>query len=334
MPPLESTETSAAHTPSRRARRSLWCFEVIVMLVAASIMGWKEISASPDDFPTQKIIAIPSGSSLEQIALLLEDEHVIRSRLAFIALVQYRGAQSRIIAWDYFFAAPHDLYGVAQRLISGTRGIENIRITIPEGTSASGIGKILKKNHSEFNEAQFVALATPNEGYLFPDTYFFYSTATSGPIIETLRANFRKKTAALYNEALASKRNWEQVIIMASILEEEAGTPDDRRIVSVILWKRLEKQMPLQVDAPFAYAIGKNSATLSIDDLKIDSPYNTYRNKGLPPTPITNPGLDAIDAALHPKATPYFYYLSDKNGVMHYAKTFDEHKLNKERYLR
>jgi UPF0755 protein len=121
---------------------------------------------------------------------------------------------------------------------------------------------------------------------------------------------------------------------MASLIEEETATPEDRRIVSGILWKRLSSGMRLQVDATFAYTIGKGSLELTTEDLKSDSPYNTYRIYGLPPTPIVNPGLDAITAALHPTSSPYVYYLSDKNGVMHYSKTFEEHKLAKAKYLR
>ena len=121
---------------------------------------------------------------------------------------------------------------------------------------------------------------------------------------------------------------------MASIIEGEAVTPEDRRIVSGILWTRMKNGMRLGVDAPFAYIMGKGSLELTQTDLATTSPYNTYRVAGLPPTPINNPGIDAIAAALAPSSTPYLYYLSDKEGSMHYARTFAEHKLNKEKYLR
>jgi len=120
---------------------------------------------------------------------------------------------------------------------------------------------------------------------------------------------------------------------MASIIEKESLNGDERQIVSGILWKRISLGMPLQVDATFLYINGKASAELTKDDLNIDSPYNTYRNKGLPPGPINNPGLDAIVAALYPKDSPYLYYLHDKKGKVHYAKTFNEHVANKRKYL-
>jgi UPF0755 protein len=121
---------------------------------------------------------------------------------------------------------------------------------------------------------------------------------------------------------------------MASILEAEARTTETRKIISGILWKRMEIGMPLQVDAPFQYIIGKNTFQLTTNDLKFDSPYNTYKYKGLPPGPIGNPGLDAISATVNPIKTNYLYYLSDVRGNMHYAKTFAEHVINKEKYLK
>ena len=117
-------------------------------------------------------------------------------------------------------------------------------------------------------------------------------------------------------------------------MEEEGRTTDVRRTIAGILWKRLDMGMPLQVDAAFLYINGKTTFQLATSDLTVASPYNTYLNKGLPPTPITNPGLDAISATVTPIKTPYLYYLTDKNGVMHYAATYDGHLANKEKYLK
>lgn len=309
-------------------------FVLILLLLAGVLVAWSELTLVPQDFPVEEIITIPAGASLREIATLLEDTHVIHSQIAFALLVKLRNAESRLIAGSYLFASPLALGSVADRLLSGDHGIERLRVTLPEGTSVLGMGRIFKKTFAQFDAAQFAMLTQNSEGYLFPDTYFFFSNATSGPIVDMLKENFLTKTQTLHAEAAVNKKNWSEMMIMASIIEEEGVTPADRRIISGILWKRIAEHMHLQVDAPFAYAIGKNSTTLTIDDLSSSSPYNTYRNYGLPPTPISNPGLDAIDAALHPEVTPYFFYLSDKSGVIHYAKTFAEHKLNKERYLR
>ena len=160
------------------------------------------------------------------------------------------------------------------------------------------------------------------EGYLFPDTYLFLPGAETEQIIGTMRDNFKKKAGDIAQD----------IVIMASLIEKEVPASDDRRIVSGILWKRLEIGMPLQVDAVFPYITGKREVLL--DDLKINSPYNTYLYKGLPPGPIANPGLDAIEAARNPKETPYLYYISGKDGKTHFAKTYEEHLKNKEKYLR
>ena len=120
---------------------------------------------------------------------------------------------------------------------------------------------------------------------------------------------------------------------MASLIEKEADTAEDRRIVSGILWNRIDADMPLQVDAVFGYILDRSGYAPTGSDLEIDSPYNTYENRGLPPGPIANPGLDALTAALHPAATEYFYYLTGRDGLMYYAETFEEHKRNRELYL-
>jgi UPF0755 protein len=149
-----------------------------------------------------------------------------------------------------------------------------------------------------------------------------------------MRENFARQTQDYQEDILKSKKSLNDIVIMASIIEEEAnGSLESKRIVSGILWKRLSLKMPLQVDAPFTYYNGKNSYTLTKEDLAQDSPYNTYINKGLPPTAIANPGIDSIRAAIAPTQTDYLYFLSDKKGNMYYAKTFAEHKQNKELYL-
>src|SRR3989344_259098 len=143
---------------------------------------------------------------------------------------------------------------------------------------------------------------------------------------------FSKK--ALLGEIAAQKKTLDEIIIMASILEEEVKSTEDRKIVSEILWKRLKLGMGLNVDSALTYVLGKISAELTASDLKYDSRYNTYRYRGLPPTPISNPGMDAILAAMNPATTKYFYYLTGKDGKTYYAETLEKHALNKRKYLR
>jgi UPF0755 protein len=161
-----------------------------------------------------------------------------------------------------------------------------------------------------------------------------FATAKPEDIVDMLHEEYITQVATLQEDLRRSGKSEQDMVTMASILEGEVRTEEDRRLVSGILWKRIEKGMYLQVDATFSYLIGKGSAELTMTDLSLDSPYNTYRHKGLPPGPINNPGLDAMRAAINPEASPYYFYLSDKDGNTHYAKTFDEHKDNKAKYLK
>ncbi|MBI3075161.1 MAG: endolytic transglycosylase MltG, partial [Parcubacteria group bacterium] len=149
-----------------------------------------------------------------------------------------------------------------------------------------------------------------------------------------MRENFFKKIKPLETAIGDSGKNLHEILTMASLLEEEARAADTRRLIAGILWRRLKIGMPLQVDATFMYINGKNTFELTLEDLADDSsPYNTYTHKGLPPGPITNPGLDSIVAALYPKENPYLFYLADLSGTTYYSRTFDEHKEKKFRYL-
>ncbi|MDO8522752.1 MAG: endolytic transglycosylase MltG [bacterium] len=209
-----------------------------------------------------------------------------------------------------------------------------IAITIPEGLNFRQIGDLLEKN-GLFTKSDFIAVAQQEEGFLFPDTYRFYKDAKPADIISKMEENFNKKiTQDILDKIGAQKKSLKDIIIMASILEEEVKSTEDRKIVSGILWKRISLGMGLNVDAALTYVLGKTSAELTDKDLKYDTPYNTYRYRGLPPTPISNPGLDTIFAALNPTISKYFYYLTDKKGNAHYAVTLEEHSLNKFKYLR
>ncbi|TSC60995.1 MAG: UPF0755 protein, partial [Parcubacteria group bacterium Gr01-1014_107] len=207
------------------------------------------------------------------------------------------------------------------------------KITIQEGLNVFEIAELLQNHLPKFDKQKFLNLAEDKEGYLFPDTYFFAPNVKAETVIETMENNFKKKISELRLILEDSGRTTEEIVSMASILETEAKTEESRRIISGILWKRLEMEIPLQVDVTFKYINGKNTYQLTREDLKIDSPYNTYIYKGLPPGPISNPGLNALLAALEPKETEYLYFMSDKKGNFYYAVTFEEHVRNKSRYL-
>lgn len=199
-----------------------------------------------------------------------------------------------------------------------------ITVTIPEGLSVKQIGEILE-NAKLFSKDEFIKIAQKDEGYLFPDTYRFYKDAKPEDVVNKMKDNFNKKVMPDIPR---------DVIIMASLLEEEVRSTEDRKIVAGILWKRLDQGIGLNVDSALTYILGRASHELTVEDLKYDSPYNTYRYRGLPPAPISNPGLDAISSAANPEQSRYFYYLTDKDSAVRYAVTLEEHALNKRKYLR
>jgi UPF0755 protein len=322
-----------SNTEVRPTTRKRWPIFLLLAIFSVTLGVIINNSQSPEFFK-EKVVEIPGGYGGVAIASLLKKEGLIKSETLFLLSLRYFGNETSIPAGTYLFKEPMNVMRVAARFSEGDHGISRMKITIPEGLTAREMADIFAGNLPRFDKTEFIANAEKKEGYLFPDTYFFFSNATSGPVIEALDKTFILRTKDLQVEASIDKKNWHDIITMASIIEEEAVTSEDRRLVSGILWSRMDKGMRLQVDAPFVYLLGKGSAELSVDDLKTDSPYNTYTHDGLPPAAIANPSLDAIDAALHPTETKYLYYLSGLDGTMHYAKTFEEHKVNKEKYIR
>jgi UPF0755 protein len=195
------------------------------------------------------------------------------------------------------------------------------------------MAEIFSSRLKRVTKEEFMYEALPYEGFLFPDTYFFLPNATTESIITTLRATFDEKTSEVKGDITASGHDLEDVVIMASLLEKEASNYRDQQMIAGVLWNRLEDDMLLQVDATFLYTIGKGTFELTRSDLASDSPYNTYKHKGLPPTPIGNPGLRAIQAVLNPVEHEYLFYLADSDGVTHYSVTHDEHVRKKRIYF-
>lgn len=287
----------------------------------------------PAAFPHDTIITIESGSSFYDIADTLEESNVIRSPFLLRLFIFLWGNEKGIIAGDYLFLKPENVSHVARRIARGDFELRPVRVTIPEGSTVAQIATLLETSLRAFPTKQFLDLAEEKEGYLFPDTYFFPPNAKPETVIAKMAAIFEDKITTLRNDMDTFGHSLFDIVTMASLLEKEARTKETRRMISGILWKRLQLNMPLQVDAPFLSINGKSSRELTIDDLAIDSPYNTYKYRGLPKGPIGNPGLEALLDAVTPIQSPYLYYLADKNGVTHYAKTFEEHKHNKELYL-
>lgn len=289
--------------------------------------------APPANFPALTTIAIPKGTTLGGTADKLLAAGYIRSELSFKAFVFLFGGSKAVTAGDYFFENAQSVIPIAWRMVHGSYGLKLLRVTVPEGTTVFQIADLFKKRFSLFDPKVFIAEA--KEGYMFPDTYFFLPNVTAEDVITRMTENFNEQTRSLQADILLSGKSLADIVTMASIVEEEASDPVVQKVIAGILWNRIAIKMPLQVDATFAYYVnGKNSYTLSKSDLKKDSPYNTYTNKGLPPGPITSPGISALKAAISPTKTDYLYFLADLKGNTYYAKDFAGHQKNREKYLR
>lgn len=305
-----------------------------VIIVAVSAIFFIFIyTSAPTDYPTGKTVHIPENASLNSIANILADNNVVKSTLLFKIYTYTAFGQKKLKAGDYLMAYPESSLRISHRLINGEQNIPRIKVTLFEGYSVKDMARAIKKSVPDFDSNTFTDKAGKYEGYLFPDTYNFFSNVSPDEVIKTLQNAFDEKTRSLKTSS-SSGRSFDEIIKMASIVEKEATSTKDRGIIAGILWKRIDIGMPLQVDPPFFYFLNKDSSELTLNDLKIKSPYNLYLNKGLPPTPIDNPGLDAIIATMNPVKTSFWYYLSDKNGNMHYAVDHDGHVVNKEKYLR
>jgi UPF0755 protein len=304
---------------------ALFCIGVFAIIISASI--------APSAFPKGTIVRIPKDATVSETAAMLAAKNIIRSEFMYKAYVMLMRDGKGVQAGSYLFDQPQSALKVAYRTGYGATDIQKIKVTIPEGSSSKEIASIIKKSVPAFNSEDFLAHARKYEGYLFPETYFFNPDVQPDEVISEMRDNFDDAIGQVKSAIATSTHSLSDIIIMASIVEEEANNSDDRGIISGILWKRIEIGMPLQVDAPFYYLLGKGSSELTKDDLAAVSSYNTYVNKGLPSAPISNPGIDSIRAALNPSKTPYLYYLGDAKGVTHYAATHETHVANKQKYL-
>ena len=278
-----------------------------------------------------------------QIAQNLEKEKLIRSAIAFRLLVAQLGITTKIQAGDYQIPQNLSSQEIAKLL---TFGALDIWITFPEGQrieqQAETLVNKLKTADNEkyqFDKQDYIKEA--EEGYMFPDTYLISKDASASAIVKKLRGTFEDKvTKSLLGKGLNNGLTENEVIILASLIEREAKTNEERAIIAGILLNRIKDGMALQVDATVQYAKGYDESNKTWwpgitqeDYTSVKSPYNTYLYTGLPPAPISNPGLDSIRAAAEPISTPYYYYLHDSKGKIHYAKTGEEHQQNIQKYL-
>ncbi len=329
MPQTQTGWKDSVYLFFSRTRVSVW----VALCLALVFIGFAYYGCCviPAGFPVGSAVILKPGESLQTVTTQLHDAQVIQSPFVFRSLVILFGGEKKVIAGDYLLDHREGMFSLAYRFSHGRFGIDLVRLTIPEGWSVKDIATYITKTMPQFNTSEFLTLATQKEGYLFPDTYFVTPSVQPAALITMMENNFAAQIKTIPDIA-SSQKSLHDILVMASILEGEA-LPKDRATVAGILWKRLSLSIPLQVDSTFKYINGKDTYTLTKKDLAIDSPYNTYKYRGLPPGPINNPGIDAIKAALHPVTSSYLYFLTDRQGNIYYAETFDQHKRNKERYL-
>jgi UPF0755 protein len=306
---------------------------LIVLVFLPIIFFYFLAIRAPSNFPAGDIIIIESGQSVIEIAENFKVQNIVRSAFVLRAVVEVLEAEHEVLAGDYQFKRPISLFSVARRISTGAFGLEPTRVRILEGTTVEGMATILSEELPRFSEEDFLREAIGLEGYLFPDTYFFLPNADVNVVVRAMLDNFEQNLRKIAVDLAISGKPLNDIVVMASILEKEGTNLEDKKKIAGVLWNRLDIGMALQVDAPFVYFLGKNTYQLTFDDLQIDSPYNTYVNKGLPPTPIASPGLDSLKAAITPERSDYLFYLADHDGTTHFSETYAEHLKKKKLYL-
>ncbi len=316
---------------------SRFFLSLFLLCLGVALFGmwaFSHYQAPPQNFPINTPIEIKSGASISAIADQLAREQVVSSGALLYITLLWQYEPSDVKASVYIFDTPLSILDVAKRLTEGDFDTNLVSFTHVEGERASHIAEAAAEILPNFNSVTFLSKATPLEGKLFPETYRIPVTYNETQLIELMQGMYEQVLIPLRPTIASSSMTEHQVITLASIVEREANTPESMKMVSGILQNRLAINMPLQADASIEYTLDKPLKELTAEDLKVDSPYNTYTNRGLPPTPIGNPGKAAIEAVLFPTPSDYLFYITDNDGNFHYAKTFAEHNKNIEEYLR
>lgn len=299
-------------------------------------------AVDPDD-QDKIVFEVEKGSSARSIADNLEDEDLIVSEKSFVRTVEKEDLAEKVRYGKFVLSPSMTLREIVTILT--TEGTGELALTVPEGWTINDIDTKLTEmgliepgsfetcTRSCSFDFDFIQSGASLEGYLFPDTYFIDSAGfSSDTLINQMLQNFQNRFSEEMQQQLAdSGRTLYDTMIVASLIEKEVRTEGDLEIVSGIIWKRLDNDWLLGIDATLLYNESDNEITA--EDLAKDTPYNTRLNKGLPPTPISNPGLASIQAALNPEETKYWYYLTDSEGEVHYAEDNAEHESNKAKYL-
>jgi len=332
---------------------------ILFVIIGAAILGglyfWNQISLPASSSNEEVIFVINKGGGVKEIGSSLEKQGLIRSVYWFEVYVFLDGSQSQFIAGNYLLRKDMNTREAVKVLTSGQIASERT-VTIIEGWDIRDIAGYLEKEGVVTKDDFLLAGATADsrklipdkaydflvdkpadqglEGYLFPDTYRIYEDSTSSQIIERMLDNFNAKfTDQMKQDALEGNMNIYGIVTLASIIEKEVISDEDRKIAAGIFYDRLNLSVALQSDATVNYVTGKSELQPSAEDIKVDNPYNTYKYRGLPPGPICNPSLSALMAAIYPEKSDYFYFLTKPDGSTVFSKTYEEHLENKKKFL-
>ncbi len=330
-------------------KKLFFLFIIVVVIVVIGSYFWVRSSFAPKSGQSNfQAFVIPKGAGASLIANKLEKEGFINSALAFRFYTQLTGISKRILAGEYKISPHMSLIQIVGEL---TRGPLEIWVTVPEGLRREEIAEKfvsgLEKTGDEADEfrQEFWQESKDKEGYLFPDTYLFPKEASASAVVSRMRTTFDKRLTEFEGQVSASPLNLKEIVTLASILERETVTDEERPIVAGILKNRIDIGMGLQADATVQYALASSKCKtptadcewwprpLTREDITLDSPYNTYKYRGLPPGPIASPGISSLRAAINPATTDFLYYLHDPKGQVHYASTLEEHNANVSKYL-
>ncbi|MGG0848161.1 endolytic transglycosylase MltG [Peribacillus simplex] len=337
---------------------------LIVLIGIVGLVGFLYINSAmkpvdPDD-NTIKKVKIPIGSSVNGISTLLEEQGIIKDARVFKYYIKFRN-ESGFQAGEYKLSPSMPIEDIVTSIKTGKLMKEAaLKITIPEGKQLIQIADIIavktgedpKKVFKVLNDKKFVKsmqerfpelltseienekVLYPLEGYLFPATYDFYEEK---PTMESIVIEMLKKTEETLQayETQMDKNDYSvhEMLTFASLVEEEATAQVDRGKIASVFYNRIEEDMPLQTDPTVLYAKGSHKSRVYYKDLEVKSPYNTYKNKGLPPGPIANAGTTSIDAVLKPEKTDFLYFLATPEGEVLYSKTLDDHNNKKAEHI-
>lgn len=332
-----------------RRRNRLWGYLLvgILALIVGAGVGYARAYFSDGEVGGTVTVVVKEGSTLRGIAQQLEQKAVVKHARAFEIRADADGYATRFMPGTYTFRVNEPYETLVAKLLRGTKA-DAAKVSIPEGTTLRQAATIVSGAVKAIPERAYIKVArddpppfklqgykrgTTLEGMLFPATYdVLPKKASAYAFVKTQLATFDTYFSRVdMKRAKAANLTVYDVVIIASMIDREALVPSERPVVAAVIWNRLRKDMLLQIDATIQYALGKTKPVLTYDDLKIDSPYNTYKHLGLPPTPISNPGLAALDAAANPSIDKYLYYVArnDGTGRHYFSTTYEQFLVDK-----